>query len=261
MSFATGRPPWDNNEKPLAYPEAYAPRPYSLRGVATALTIALPLIALLELAIARQYLQRVPATAPGEFGIWVGLFFGSSGSGGLDAAYLVLATTIAVIFIVWQYRHAKNAKMLGQTSGLGPRWAIGGWFIPLVNFALPAVQMLDGEARVTAAGGPYEGLDRYEARERVKADLQALGLLVSVSDYTHSVGHCSRCDTVVEPRLSEQWFVRMKPLAEPALAASRDGRVRFTPDRFTKVYENWLENIRDWCISRQLWWGHRIPAW
>jgi hypothetical protein len=153
MSFATGRPPWDNNEKPLAYPEAYAPRPYSLRGVATALTIALPLIALLELAIARQYLQRVPATAPGEFGIWVGLFFGSSGSGGLDAAYLVLATTIAVIFIVWQYRHAKNAKMLGQTSGLGPRWAIGGWFIPLVNFALPAVQILHSSK--ASYGGQY----------------------------------------------------------------------------------------------------------
>ena len=107
----------------------------------------------------------------------------------------------------------------------------------------------------------YRGLDRFEARKRVVDAFKELGLLEKVEDHRHSVPHCYRCDTVVEPRLSEQWFVRMKPLAEPALAAARDGRLRFTPERWTKVYEHWLENIRDWCISRQLWWGHRIPVW
>ncbi|HEV2147408.1 MAG TPA: valine--tRNA ligase [Longimicrobiaceae bacterium] len=107
----------------------------------------------------------------------------------------------------------------------------------------------------------FRGLDRFEARGAVVQAFEELGLLEKVEPHTHAVPHCYRCDTVVEPRLSDQWFVRMRPLAEPALAASRDGRVRFTPERFTKIYEHWLENIRDWCISRQLWWGHRIPVW
>ncbi|MGX8797496.1 valine--tRNA ligase [Fusibacter sp. JL298sf-3] len=126
---------------------------------------------------------------------------------------------------------------------------------------LEQLNAMNPDATINALGGKYEGMDRFTCRKAIVKDLEAEGYLVKVKDHAHNVGTCYRCHTVVEPRLSEQWFVSMEALAEPALKAANGGDLRIIPERFTKVYNNWLENIRDWCISRQLWWGHRIPAY
>ena len=126
---------------------------------------------------------------------------------------------------------------------------------------LPSITVIGLDGKMTKESGKYEGEDRYECREHIVRDLDDLGLLVKIEDAPHAVGHCQRCHHVVEPLISTQWFVKMKPLAKAAIECVEDGRVQFVPPRFTKTYTTWLENIHDWCISRQIWWGHRIPVW
>ena len=126
---------------------------------------------------------------------------------------------------------------------------------------LEVINVMDDSGSINENGGKYAGMTGLEARKKIVEDLKEQGFLVKVEPIKHNVGSCYRCGTVVEPRVSTQWFVKMEPLAKPALEAVREGKVRFIPERFTKIYYHWMENIKDWCISRQLWWGHRIPAW
>src|ERR1700733_10726470 len=139
--------------------------------------------------------------------------------------------------------HDPNDFALGQRQGL------------------PSISIMDETAHMNAAAGAYAGLDRYKARQRVLADLEAQNLLAGVHEHVNSIGKCDRCKTVVEPLLSTQWFIRIQPLADEAIAAVEQGYIRFTPEQYAKTYFEWMRNIHDWCISRQLWWGHRIPAW
>jgi len=142
------------------------------------------------------------------------------------------------------------------TPGHDPNDLAIGW-----RHDLEILKVIGEDAKMTAVAGQYQGMDRFACRKQVVEDLKALGLIEKIEDYEHSVGHCQRCDTVVEPLISRQWFVKMKPLAEPAIEAVDRGQTSFVPPRFARIYKDWLENIRDWCISRQIWWGHRIPAW
>ncbi|NKB25773.1 MAG: valine--tRNA ligase [Kiritimatiellae bacterium] len=137
--------------------------------------------------------------------------------------------------------HDPNDFEIGQRHGLTP------------------LNVMNHDGTMNEDTGPYAGMDRFACRKKLIEDLKATGLLEKIDDHDHAVGHCYRCHTRVEPRLSPQWFVKMKPLAQPALQAVKEGRIRFVPDRWTKVYSEWMEHIRDWCISRQIWWGHRIP--
>ncbi|MBV1751631.1 MAG: valine--tRNA ligase, partial [Desulfarculus sp.] len=139
--------------------------------------------------------------------------------------------------------HDPNDFMIGQKHGL------------------ESLRVMDDNGTINQAGGPYAGLDRLEARKVMLADLEKQGLLEKQEDYLHSVGHCYRCKTMVEPILSKQWFVKVGPLAEEALKAVQDGRTKIVPAQWEKTYYEWMTNIRDWCVSRQIWWGHRIPAW
>lgn len=126
---------------------------------------------------------------------------------------------------------------------------------------LPQIKVMDNVALMNENAGQYKGMDRYEARKKIVEDLKALGLLVRIDEHIHNVGGCYRCHTIIEPSLSEQWFVKMQPLAGPAIEVVKKEILKFVPEKFAKIYFNWLENIHDWCISRQLWWGHRIPAY
>ena len=125
---------------------------------------------------------------------------------------------------------------------------------------LEQIVILNSNATMAENTGKYQGLDRYACSKALLQDLEAIGALVKIEEHNHAVGQCQRCSTIVEPMVSKQWFVKMESLAQPAIAAVETEKIKFVPERFTKIYLNWLDGIRYWCISRQIWWGHRIPA-
>jgi valyl-tRNA synthetase len=126
---------------------------------------------------------------------------------------------------------------------------------------LPEVNIMNDDATINELGGKYQGMNRYDARKAIVVELEAKGYLIKVEDHVHNVGIHDRCNTVVEPLIKKQWYVKMEELAKPAIKAIETGELKFVPEKYTKTYLNWLNNLNDWCISRQLWWGHRIPAY